>query len=698
MNSVIRPLALACTLAVAGPALAASSVTCTGNVTIGEGVTQISTSIANKAVGGQCLNDLIIDTVREGANYDNHGEFVVDVARLLGHWLRSHAVTFKESAELIAAAAKSGVGKTVTVRVIGFNDFHGNLQSPGTFGVNLSIPPAQRPAVGGAEYIAGHVEKLKSANPLNVVVGAGDFIGASPLISALFHDEPAIEVMNRVGLEFNAVGNHEFDHGASELLRLQNGGCKPGDPNSCKGASVGTPVPFEGAKFKWLSANVINTATRQPLLPAYGIKQFGKIRVAFIGMTLKETPTIVTPAGVAGLDFRDEAATVNALIPELKRHGAQAIVVLVHQGGFQTGSSQDINGCDGSLAASPIQSIVNRLDNAVDAVISGHTHAAYNCQLPNLNGRLISVTSASAFGRVLTSLDLVIDTKTRDVKQATATNSLVDRTDPAVTPNAQVKTVVTGYNALVSPIANQVIGSITTDLPNSAIDGACNMPAGDVIADAQLQATVPAAFGSAVIAFMNRGGVRNPGFTFASSPAGEGNGNVTYGEAFTAQPFGNSLVTMTLTALDIKNVLEEQFAGCRGQSPTATRIMLPSAGFSYTWDGSKACDQRISNVKLASNGSAEILVDGGGVVQNPLKTYRVTVNNFMATGGDGYSTFLNGKDLLGGAQDIDALVAYLANFKAPNPPYDPANPALGKPRISRIGASTVCPGGTNTNP
>ncbi|MEN3353845.1 MAG: 5-nucleotidase [Betaproteobacteria bacterium] len=698
MKSVIKPLAIACGLAFNGPALAASSITCTGNVTIGEGATQISTSIVNKPVGAQCLNDLIIDTVREGANYDNHGEFVVEVARLIGQWLRSHTISFKDGAEIMAAAAKSNVGKTVTVRVIGFNDFHGNLQSPGTFGVNLSVPPANRPAVGGAEFIAGHVAKLKSANPLNVVVGAGDFIGASPLISALFHDEPAIEIMNRVGLEFNAVGNHEFDHGSGELLRLQNGGCKPGDPNTCKGAAVGTPVPFEGAKFQWLSANVVNSAAGQPLLPAYGIKQFGKIRVAFIGMTLKETPTIVTPAGVAGLEFRDEADTVNALIPELRSKGAQAIVVLVHQGGFQTGGSQDINGCDGSLAGSPIQAIVNRLDNAVDAVISGHTHAAYNCQLPNVNNRLIPVTSASAFGRVLTSLDIVIDTRTRDVKETIATNSLISRADATVTPNTQIKSIVDGYNALVSPIANQVTGSITADLSSSAIDGACNMPAGDVIADAQLQATVPATFGSAVIAFMNRGGVRNPGFTFASSPAAEGNGNVTYGEAFTVQPFGNSLVTMTLTALDIKNVLEEQFAGCRGQSPTATRIMLPSAGFSYTWDGSKACDQRISNVKLTAGGLTEVLVDGNGTVLIPLKPYRVTVNNFMATGGDGYNTFLNGKDPLGGAQDIDALVAYLASFKAPNPPYDPGNPAFGKPRINRVSSSTVCPGGANTNP
>jgi 5'-nucleotidase len=551
--------------------------------------------------------------------------------------------------------------------------------------------------VGGADYLAGHVARLKAGNPLNVVVGAGDFIGASPLISALFNDEPAVEVLNRVGVEFTSVGNHEFDKGSEELLRLQNGGCKAGDPNSCQGAQVGTPVPFEGAKFKWLSANVISTATGQPLLAPYAIKWFRRIPVAFIGMTLKETPTIVTPTGVAGLEFRDEADTVNALIPQLRRQGARAIVVLVHQGGFQTGTLSDINGCDGNLAGSSIESIVNRLDDAVDAVVSAHTHAAYICQLPNAKGRKIPVTSASAFGRVLTTLDLVIDNRSRNVIAAYPSNSLVDRSAANVTPNAEIQSIVAGYNALVSPLANQVIGSITKDLPATAVDAACNMPAGDLIADAQLAATSAAQFGSAQIAFMNRGGVRSPGFSFASGPAGEGDGNVTYGEAFTVQPFGNSLVTMTLTAQDIKNVLEQQFAGCRGQSATATRIMLPSAGFKYRWDGAKACDQRVSNVTLTGNSGTDVIVDVNGIVINPAKTYRVTVNNFMSTGGDGFTTFLNGTNRLGGAQDIDALVAYFANFKAPKPAYDPAAAMLQKPRIERNGGAT-CPGGANTNP
>jgi 5'-nucleotidase len=602
--------------------------------------------------------------------------------------------------------------RTLTVKIVGLNDFHGNLQSPGTFGENLSIPAAQRPAVGGAEYVGAYVKRLKAQNKHNVVVGAGDFIGASPLISALFFDEPTVEVMNRVGLDFNAVGNHEFDKGSAELLRLQHGGCKVSngapDPGSCQGAMVGTPTPFEGANFKWLSANVVSTATGKTLLPPVGIKSFRGVKIAFIGMTLKATPTIVTPAGVAGLEFRDEADTVNALVPKLRRHGVEAIVVLVHQGGFQSGGLSDINGCDGNLAGSDLAKITARLDDAVDLVISGHTHAAYNCSagtvdvksvngvvtrtprptgLPNASGRLIPVTSASAFGRVLTDIDVTLDRRTRDITAVAATNRLVDRTDAGITAaidaDPALRNLVAAYNGLVSPIANAVIGSITATLPNSA-DAAGNMPAGELIADSQLAATAPAAFGAATIAFMNPGGVRSS-FTFAGSAAGEGDGNVTYGEAFTVQPFGNSLVTMTLSAQDLKNLLEQQFVGCRGQG--TQRLLIPSVGLKYQWDAAKTCDARINDLRLVNANGAVIdqIVDATGAVVNAAKTYRVTVNSFLATGGDGFTTLNNGSDRLGGAQDIDAMTAYLAGFKLPAfPAYDPTTPALQKPRIVRV--------------
>jgi 5'-nucleotidase len=500
------------------------------------------------------------------------------------------------------------------------------------------------------------------------------------------------------------------------------GGCKltrglP-DPNSCKGVGSSAPGTFDGAKFKWLSANVVETATGRTLFPAYGLKTFNGVPVAFIGMTLKGTPSIVTPTGVAGLEFRDEADTVNALIPQLRRQGVKAIVVLVHQGGFQTSPNVgDINGCDGDLknadgSDSEIGSIVRRLDDAVDLVISGHTHAAYNCSadtvdvksvngvvtrtprptgLPNSVGRLVPVTSASAFGRVLTDIDLTLHPRSGHITSVAVTNRLVDRTDAEATAyvqaNPTVKDIVAGYNTLVSPLANQVIGTITARLPNAA-DAAGEMPAGSLIADAQLQATQPAALGGAVLAFMNAGGVRNPGFDFAGATYPY---NVTYGNAFTVQPFGNSLVTLTLTAQQIKDVLEQQFPGCKGQ--TAQRVMQVSNGLQYSWSASAPACAKIVDVTLtptdvtavppAVTGAPDKLVIGG-VVQNPGKTYRVTVNNFMATGGDGFTVFTGGLNALGGAQDIDALVAYLAGYKAPAAPYDPTLPALKLPRITRL--------------
>ena len=634
----------------------------------------------------------------------------------------------------VATPALAATLAPITVKIVGFNDFHGNLESPGTFGQNTTIPSASRPAVGGAEYMAAYVAAMKAANPNTVVVGAGDLVGATPLISALFFDESAVESLNKIGLDFSAVGNHEFDKGSAELRRLQNGGCKlvagQPDPNSCKGFGSSAPGSFDGARFKWLSANVFETATGRTLLPAYGVKSFGGVKLAFIGMTLKGTPGIVTPAGVAGLEFRDEADTVNALVPKLRAQGIEAIVVLVHQGGFQNAPStavvnaSDINGCLNDLksadgTASDIAKVVSRLDNAVDLVISAHTHAAYNCSknttdvtgtsaanrvtvarsagLPNKAGRLVPVTSASAFGRVLTEIDLQIDPATRDVIDVSPKNGLVDRSNAtvtaAITANPEVKTLVAAYKAAVSPLANMVVGTITAAMGNTAAASG-EMPAGDLIADAQLQATQPAALGGAVMAFMNAGGVRSPGFVksaVATYPY-----DLTYGNAFTVQPFGNSLVTMTLTALQIKTVLEQQFANCLGQG-SANRVMQISNGLNYSWDTLGTCGTRIRHLAFTPTdvtvyppvitGPTDNLVING-VVQSPAKTYRVTVNNFMATGGDGFSTLIGGTGVQGGAQDIDALVAYLAGYKGVAAAYDPSSAVLKKPRIGTVTVGT----------
>jgi 5'-nucleotidase len=626
------------------------------------------------------------------------------------------------AAALGAGCTTAAPAPDFTVKVIGFNDYHGNLESPGTFGLNTSVPAASRPAVGGAEYLAAYVARMKAANPLNVVVGAGDFIGASPLLSALFFDEPAVETLNQIGVEFNAVGNHEFDKGAAELLRLQRGGCKltdgAPDPNSCRGVGSSAPGSFDGAKFQWLSANVVDRATGRTLLPPYGVKTFNGVKVAFIGMTLKGTPGIVSPAGVAGLEFRDEADTVNALVPRLRAQGIEAIVVLVHQGGFQSSPNLgDINGCVGDLkhsdgSDSDIAKIVKGLDNAVDLVISGHTHAAYNCSantvdvtgtaatpvftprptgLPNRAHRLVPVTSASAFGRVLTEIDLRINPRTRDIVAVSPRNVLVDRSNAAINDyiaaHPAVRNVVQGYGALVAPLSAQVVGTIAQPLPNSA-NAAGEMPAGQLIADAQLAATQPAALGGAAIAFMNPGGVRSPGFDVAGATYPY---DVTYGNAFTVQPFGNILMTLDLTGQQLKNLLEQQFVGCLGQ--TTQRILQVSNGLRYTWKDSNPACSKVTEVRLQRMDltatppvplAAEELIVSNGVVQDPSRVYRVTVNNFIQGGGDGFTVLSGGSNVLGGGQDIDALVAYLNAYKEPRPAYDATQPALNIPRITRL--------------
>ena len=603
-------------------------------------------------------------------------------------------------ASLSAAAAapvvtRNGVAAQVplSVKILALNDFHGQLESPGTFRANASAPLV--PA-GGIDYAAGYIAAARTAHPNVVVVSAGDLIGASPLVSALFHDEPTIETMNRAGLDFNAVGNHEFDEGQDEVLRMQRGGCHPTDPaNSCQGAAVGTPVPFEGARFKFLAANVIRKKNGLPLLAPYGLKRFqtpeGKtVKMAFIGMTLKDTPQIVSPSGIKGLMFQDEAQTVNALVPQLKAQGVSAIVVLIHQGGAQTAPAPvDINACEGGLADSPIRGIVAQLDGAVDLVVSGHTHAAYNCQLPKANGQLVAVTSANSTGRVLTEIDLTLDARTRDVTAVAALNKVVDRSNPAITPNAEIAAIVAGYKALVTPIANRVIGSITRDVPNTK-DAACNMPAGDLIADAQWAATAAVAAGGAQLALMNPGGVRSPGLLYAGSAAGEGDGNVTYGESFTVQPFGNGLVTMTLSSQQLKDTLEQQFANCLGQGSFG-RILLPSAGVRYEWDNLQPCGAKVRNLSIVQNGLPVAVVDAAGQVVEPGRSWRVTVNSFLADGGDAFTVLKGGTDRLGGGQDIDALSAYMAGFQAPLPPYDPQAANLGKPRIVRLDGGATCP-------
>lgn len=534
---------------------------------------------------------------------------------------------------VLPAAAAPAVAKrgTVAVQILALNDFHGNLEPPlgssgrvGTTNGNVDA--------GGVEYLATHIRALKAQNANTTVVSAGDLIGASPLLSALFHDEPTIEAFNLIGLDFNAVGNHEFDEGAAELQRMQKGGCHPVD-----GCLDGDG--FKGAKFKFLAANVVREDNGKTIFPAYKIESYAGAKIAYIGMTLEGTPSIVTPSGVAGLNFLDEADTVNTLVPRLKARGVETIVVLIHEGGIQPAPAP-YNGCVG--ISGPIVDIVNRFDDEVDVVISGHTHQPYNC---TIDGKL--VTSSFSFGRLVTKVDLTIDRATGEVVTKVADNRIVTR-DVAKAPD--LTALIAKYNTIAAPLANRVIGSISANITR-AQNTAGESALGDVIADAQLAATVDPALGGAVVAFMNPGGIRAD-LTYPSSPAGEGDGNVTYGESFTVQPFGNNLMTITLTGAQIKAVLEQQFDN---PAPGQNRILQVSNGFTYSWSASAPLGSKVSAIVL------------NGVPLDPAASYRVTVNNFLADGGDNFSVLAQGTSRLGGAVDTDALEAYFA-ANSPVPP------------------------------
>ena len=533
------------------------------------------------------------------------------------------------------AAAPQG---PVSVKVLAINDFHGNLKPP-LGGIRIKDPANPGKTVnvdaGGVEYLATAVAEARARNPNHIVVAAGDIISATPLLSALFHDEPTVEAMGVLGLEASAVGNHEFDKGIKELQRMQQGGCHPTD--GCKG-----PAPFKGAAYQYLAASTVDVATGKTVFPPYHVKTFQGIPVAFIGLTLEATPTMVVPAGVAGLKFRNEAETVNALVPELRAQGIEAIVVLIHEGGIPAG---DYNECPG--ISGPIVDVVKKLDKAVDLVISGHTHRAYNCRI---DGRL--VTSADKYGTVLTEIDLVLDPATRDVLSASANNLLVRNDRFAKDPRETA--LIAGYDAKASVLSRRVVGSITAPLGRDA-NRAGEHVLGELIADAQLEATQEA---GAQIALMNPGGIRA---ALGRNPDGQ----VRYEDIFSVQPFYNNMVTVTLTGAQLLTLLEQQWRG-QVEGEISHRIMQVSRGFSYTWDAAAPVGQRIVPGSVKLNGVA---IEAAG-------RYRVSVNAFMASGGDNFVALKEGTDRVTGMMDIDALEVYLQ--KHPNVTPGPLN------RVARL--------------
>jgi 5'-nucleotidase len=531
---------------------------------------------------------------------------------------------------LVACAGSPPAPQTATgpvhVQLLALNDFHGNLEPPsGT----VHLPDGTVPA-GGGGWLAAHVARLRAEGPDTLVVAAGDLVGASPLASALTHDEPTISLLDALGLDVSSVGNHEFDEGVDELLRLQRGGCRT-DDSGCKAPG------FPGARFTYLAANVVDR-TGKTILPGTVLKKVGGANIGFVGVVLRETPSVVTPSGVAGLTFGDEADAVNAAVPKLREAGADAIVVLIHQGGAQAPGSPP-GECRGF--SGPLVDLAQRF-RGVDLIVSGHTHQTYVC--PDLGGAL--ATSAGAFGRFVTRIELEVDPVQHRVLSRRATQVPVTHDIP---PDPRAEAIVTGAVAAAAPVAGRRVGRLAASLSRSPND-AGESSLGGVVADAHLATTRK---GGASIAFTNSGGLR------ADLPAGD----VTYAEAFAAQPFGNTLVTFTLTGAQLVTALEQQWLGSR------PKVLQPSANVSYAWSASAAPGSKVVPGSLK--------VDGR--VLAPDARVRVTVNSFLSTGGDGFGVFVEGTDRAGGPNDLEALVEYL------RPTLE--GPPLAKPtgrRISRM--------------
>ena len=562
--------------------------------------------------------------------------------------LLSVAVWFAAFALTCAATAASA--QYVAVRIIAINDFHGHLEVADN---TIAVPNPSNGGTlplrsGGAAFLAARIAQLKTENPRNVVVSAGDLIGASPLTSALFHDEPTIEVMNAIGLEFSALGNHEFDHGVSHLLRLANGGCEPqptGNRQSCAAADR----KFSGARFPFAAANVVHRERDEPLIAPTWIKTFDGVRIGFIGAVTRSTPGIVVPAGIRDLRFVSEAKALNQYATQLQAQGVQAIIAVVHEGGESEGG---YDGCRNPRGA--IFDIVRDLHPAIDVVLSAHTHRGYNCQI---DGRV--VIQGASYGRLVSVVDVEIDRTSGDVVRertrarnvpvpnGTGADQRLRTLHPPLSPDPTVAAIVEHYRKLAAPLAQQPVGRIVSEFDRRAAASG-DSALGRLIADAHLSVTQST---GAQVAFTNPGGLR------ADLRATGGDGVVTYADAFKSQPFGNTLVTVTLTGAQLKQLLEQQWSATRGER---ARMLQPSRGFSYTWRASGAPGNRVIATSMQ--------LDGRTI--EPDQGYRITVNNFLADGGDGFRVLREGTDRVGGPIDVDALTAHLKTSLT-SPPLQP---------------------------
>ena len=566
--------------------------------------------------------------------------------RVLGAGIAATTIAaFVAATPAIAGAAPTkGNPNLTTVQLLSFNDYHGNLEALKSMQLAADVDP-DRTLAGGSENLATKLSALRAAkgHAGSLTVAAGDLIGGSTFISGMFHDEPSVESLNAMGLDVSSVGNHEFDEGTAELLRMREGGCHPVD------GCYFPEEPYKGSDFPWLAANVVKKDGTGTLLPGTWVKEIAGTKVGFIGMTLEETPTLVNPSGVSTVDFKDEVETANAQAAVLNKQGVKAIVVLLHEGGLNKGT---YNQCVG--ISEPIATMATQFSPEIDEIITGHTHDPYICSIPDPANNPRLVTSSAAQGMTVTDTSLVINTRSGEVDRTrtTAKNHIVSQElddDPAQTA------IIDKWNILAGPLKSQLVGSHTTDILGSALntDRTFETPMADLVADAILDNTKSL---GAQIGLMNVGGVR---LDLPLLPAryGEQSGEITYAEAFDIAPFGNVYVALDLTGAQLKQVLEQQFV------PTRSRVQLAlgvSNGFSYTWDGSQPVNSKVVAGSMTLNGTPIADTD----------TVRVGTLNFLADGGDSFTAFAGGTNVVGGIGDLEGLVKYFQTHPGLTAPAD----------------------------
>lgn len=543
------------------------------------------------------------------------------------------------AAACLLAACATRPADPVEINLVGMNDFHGHLDATKfEYTSAADMLPRSHPA-GGIDNIAAALQAWRKEDPSLLFVGAGDLVGASPAMSSMWADEPSIEALGMAGLVASSVGNHEFDQGKAELMRQQHGGCVSVRPEKACKFGAG----FQGAGYTYLAANVLDSATGKPFLPAYKIADVKGVKVGLIGAVLRDTASVVLASGIVGLSFVDEADAINRVIPEMRAQGAKVFVLLIHEGG-QTSEPFDKPDC--SELQGPIVGIVKRLDPAIRLIVSGHTHKGFQCKV---DGR--TVTQGEVGGHVLSRISMRVDPASGAVHDIRVRN--VPVTPGQYPPDARVAAFLSRARALSKEALARPLARVAARTIGRKANPAGETALGDLVADAVLAATRGQ---GAQIGFMNSGGMRQDLDVGANLTA-------TVGQVQIVLPFGNTLVVMDMTGAQIRTLLEQQWIRPGAAHPSVLQV---SHGFAYRWNPALPPGQRVVPGSLTLHGAA----------LDEARTYRVAANNFLAEGGDNFPAFKAAANKMDTqVRDFDAVVDYLVKRDQAGTPAGSLDPA-----------------------